>query len=61
MHQRIAICKIMILISIQLLMYQYYRVLQCIATIGCTDLNNMTNILIILKVQVRLLSDIAIE
>ena len=43
------------------LMYQYYRVLQCIATIGCTDLNNMTNILIILKVQVRLLSDIAIE
>ena len=33
-----------------------YRVSQCIAIIGCTDLNNMTNILIILKVQVRLLS-----
>ena len=30
-----------------------YRVF---AIIGCADLNNMTNILIILKVQVRLLS-----
>ena len=33
-----------------------YRVLQFIAIIECTDLKNMTNILIILKVQVRLLS-----
>ena len=33
-----------------------YRVSQCIAIIGCTDLNNMINILIILKVPVRLLS-----
>ena len=33
-----------------------YRVSQYITIIGCTDLNNMTNILIILKVQVRLLS-----
>ena len=33
-----------------------YRVSQFIAIIGCTDLKNMTNILIILKVQVRLLS-----
>ena len=33
-----------------------YRLSQFIAIIGCTDLNNMTNILIILKVQVRLLS-----
>ena len=31
-----------------------YRVSQCIAIIGCTDLNNMTNILIILKAQVVL-------
>ena len=29
---------------------------QCIAVIGCVDLNNMTYILIILKVQVILLS-----
>ena len=33
-----------------------HGVLQHIAIIGCTDLNNMTNKLLILKVQVRLLS-----
>ena len=31
-------------------------ILLCIAIIGCTDLNNVTNILMILKVQVRLFS-----
>ena len=56
MHCRIAICKIVILVIDTTFNVLIYRVSQCIAIIGCTDSNNMTSILIILKVQVRLLS-----
>ena len=45
MHRRITICKIYSDISIDITFnVSIYHVSQCIAIIGCTDLNNMTNI-----------------
>ena len=56
MHRRIAICKIVITGISTTFNVSIYRISQCIAIIGCIDLNNMTNRLIILKVQAKLLS-----